>query len=285
MNNFAIEGKQHFKRSFHELNLNEIFSIFKPYIKPIVLLPIFFAAAVYLLSDFLPKVYKSTIVIHEKPGAVGVGVPYQELNGAFIAELFKLDSVLDEAIMQLKKEDLTHNLNRNILLQKISTIVARNEKLVFISINDKSPEQAQRVADTLLRIVMARTKPTGLDKDRLEKKITETQEQVEQINTYVKKQMDGLSKSKENNVAVVSAIATLDRIMEMKAKYEAKVDLYTNVSRGLSVDDLVQAPIISQTPVSPNKKFLMLISWVASLIGCVLFAYFRNSRKVSAIAG
>lgn len=285
MNDFAIEDKQHFKKSFHELNLNEIFSIFKPFMAQIILLPIFFAATVYLLSDFLPKVYKSTIVIHEKPGAIGVGVPYQELNGAFIAELFKLDSVLDESIIQLKKEDSTSNLNRNLLLQKISTIVARNEKLVFISIKDKSPEQAQRVADTLLRIVMTRTKPTGLDKDRLEKKVTETKEQVEQINIYVKSQMNGLSRSKENNAAAVSAIATLDRIMEMKARYEAKVDLYENVLRGLSIEDLIQAPVISKTSVSPNRKFLMLISWVTSLIGCVLLFYFRNSGKVSAVAG
>lgn len=285
MNNFAIEGNQHFKRSFHELNLHEIFSIFKLYIKLIILLPIFFAATVYLLSDFLPKMYKSTIVIQEKPAAVGVGVPYQELNGAFIAALFKLDSVLDEAIIQLKKENSTHNLNRNLLLQKISTIVARNEKLVFIYISDKSPEQAQRVADILLRIVMARTKPAGLDKDRLEKKMTETKEQVEQFNTYVKRQLNVLSKTKDDNAAVVSTIVTLDRIMEMKVRYETKVDLYENVARGLSVDDLIQAPIISQTPVSPNKKFLMLISWVTSLIGCVLFVYFRNSRIVTAVAG
>lgn len=285
MNNIGFEGKHHVKRSFHELNLREIFSIFKLYIKLIILLPIFFAATVYLLSDFLPKVYKSTIVIHEKPGSVGVGVPYQELNGAYIAALFKLDSVLDEAIMQLKKEEPTRKLDRNLLLQKISTIVARNEKLVFIYISDKSPEQAQRVADILLRIVMARTKPAGLDKDRLEKKMKETKEQVEQFNIYVKKQMNGLSKTKEDNAAVVSTIVTLDKITEMKVTYEAKLDLYENVARGLSVDDLIQAPIISRTPASPNKTFLMLISWVTSLIGCVLFVYFRNSRKVTAIAG
>lgn len=285
MSSIKAEDLKRDDKNFNDLNLSEIISIFKTYISYIIIVPIVFALFVYLFSDFLPKIYKSTIVIHEKSGAVGVEVPYQELNGAFIAALFKLDSVLDEAILQLKEKDSSYSLNRSLLLQKISTIVARNEKLVFISIHEKSAEDAKLVADTMLQIVMYRTKPAGLDKIRIEKKITDAREQIERINAYTNMQMNGLSKNKENNVEVVLGIATLDKFMEMKTEYENKVNLYENVLRGLSVDDLIQAPVISQTPVSPNKKFLMLTSWAASLIGCVLFAYFRSSRKLSMVAG
>ncbi len=132
------------------IDLVEVFSLLFHYIWLILIVGAACAVAAYCVSRFvLPKEYRSTTSVYIIDRSDNSQTTYNDLQaGAQLtndyAELIRGDYVINETIKELGLSD-TYDSLRN----RVDVTVPDNTRLVFITVTDYVPEQAQLIANTI----------------------------------------------------------------------------------------------------------------------------------------
>ena len=135
------------------IDLVEVFSLLFHYLWLIVIVGAACAVGAYCVSRFvLPKEYQSTTSVYIIDRSDNSPTTYNDLQaGAQLtndyAELIRGDYVINETIRELGLSDTYDKLR-----DRVTVTVPDNTRLVFITVTDYDPEQAQKIADTIREV-------------------------------------------------------------------------------------------------------------------------------------
>ena len=135
------------------IDLVEVFSLLFHYLWLIVIVGAACAVGAYCVSRFLlPKEYQSTTSVYIIDRSDNSQTTYNDLQaGAQLtndyAELIRGDYVINETIRELGLPDTYDRLR-----DRVTVTVPDNTRLVFITVTDYDPKQAQKIADTIREV-------------------------------------------------------------------------------------------------------------------------------------
>jgi uncharacterized protein involved in exopolysaccharide biosynthesis len=187
--------------------------------------------------------------------------------------------VLDPIVEKL---DLMDNqsivIAREKLRDRLNIALNRNEKLISITVSERTPELAQSIATALVHQILEESKPKGFVREQLvaqrqlaEKRVKESSAMLTHLTARI-----GTAGYAPGNSDAVQGYAELQKVL---AEAEAQV-LSTQLRlEGLTTSSVVQPPTLTHTTRMKKVVLLFLIATIISGALLFLFVFLRHSLR------
>ena len=234
-------------------------------IKWLILLPLLGGAVAYALSLLLAPKFDSTAVIKADSALVSTMTASHVLDGA-LKNLGYLEG-LDEDEAEAARDNLRKN---------ISASVVRGAKLITITVSERSPSAAQRMAQEILNQVYADSKPRDAEFKRLNAEKSMLMQQASELSVASRTAQKLLDESASgvNSGALAESIAAISANI---IKIQTGIHDIDKALEGLSNEDLVQAPTLAKKPSAPNKALIAMVA--AVVVGLLVMAWVLLRRS------
>ncbi len=267
-----------------EINLYEYYKVVAKRKWLILIITVLCAVAAFLISSFLPKVYKVSCVV--QPGVWNIlsdgKISYTD-TPQNVAGMVKND-VFSSKIME------TFQLKAP---PKFKAEIGKGTNLVKISYETDKPEEGKAIVDKLIDLIKNRYgNRIKAKKDNLEKRLDILQRRKNTISLALKtarentenltKERESLLKEKERsslsvilytttiqqNIAYVNGLCSQLKWIQDETE---NLKFMKNSIEGVKV---VQTAKVSQYPVKPKKKLNTVIALVVGLFFSIFLAFF-----------
>lgn len=227
------------------------------------------------ISFMLPPTYQSVAVLQAEQAT---------------ASLMTTAAVLDPVIASLGlAKDATMEDVRLELRERIKTVVGRNDKLLTLTLSDHTAQQAQAIANAVIRQTYQESRPKGTARARLETQLAEAQARLKNAQDA----SIGLLKRLESTGGGVNGGAELARgyaeLLNATGAAQNQISALEAQLEGLSEAQLVQAPTLPQKASQPKKGLIAIGATLATGLALIMFVLMRqalrNTAANSGVAG
>ena len=216
-----------------------------------------------IVSFLLPQTFQSVAVLQA-----------EQTTASLMATTAVLDPVI--ASLGLAKDDTVEEA-RTKLRERIKTNVGRVDKLLTLTVSDRTASQAQAIANALLQQTYQESRPKGSARVRIGV-------QLEEARMRLKNAQDasaGVLKRLESNSSGVAVGVELARgyaeLLGATGTAQGQVSLLEAQLEGLTDAQLVQAPTLAQKPSQPKKGLIAIGATLATGLALLLFVFIRQA--------
>jgi LPS O-antigen subunit length determinant protein (WzzB/FepE family) len=232
-------------------------------IKLLVVGPLVVGLCALIVSFLLPKTYQSVAVLQAEQTT---------------ASLMVTAAVLDPVIASLGlANDVTVEDARTRLREQMKATVGRTDKLLTLTVSDRTASQAQAVANALLQQTYKESKPKGNARTRLEAQLGEARNRLknaQDASIGVLKRLDSNSSGAASGAELARGYAEL---LTATGAAQSQVSLLEAQLEGLTDAQLVQAPTLAQKPSQPKKGLIAIGATLVTGIALLLFVFMRQA--------
>jgi uncharacterized protein involved in exopolysaccharide biosynthesis len=235
----------------------------------LILWPLVGGAIAYGLTFLLPDKFESTAIIKAE-NSVASSMTAAHVLDAALKNLGYLDNLSEE-----QAENARESLRSNI-----STSVVRGTQLVSLTVVDHSPAAAQRMAQEILNVVYADSKPREVELKRQSAEKSMLEQQIVELTAASKTAQRQLENptAGANTGALAESIASISSNLVRMQEAIHKVD---KKMLGLSAEDLIQAPTLPKKASAPHRPLVAAVC--AAVIGLLVLVIvlMRQSWRTS----
>ena len=247
----------------NEVGLLDLLVTLAENIKLLVLGPLAVGVCALVVSFLLPQTFQSVAVLQA-----------DQTTASLIGTAAVLDPVI--ASLGLAKDDTVEEA-RIRLRERIKAVVGRTDKLLTLTVSDRTASQAQAIANALLQQTYQESRPKGSARIRLGV-------QLEEARTRLKNAQDasvGVLKRLETNGSGAAGGVELARgyaeLLTATGAAQGQVSLLEAQLEGLTDAQLVQAPTLAQKPSQPKKGLIAIGATLAAGMALLLFIFIRQA--------
>ncbi|MEO7160902.1 MAG: Wzz/FepE/Etk N-terminal domain-containing protein, partial [Polaromonas sp.] len=194
------------------------------------------------ISFVLPPTYQSVAVLQAEQATASLMVTAAVLDPVVASLGLAKDDTLDEA--------------RTKLREQIKTAVGRNDKLLTLTVSDRAAQQAQAIANAVLRQTYQESRPKGSARKRLEVQLVEAQARLNNAQDA----SVGLLKRLEANGSGATGGAELARgyaeLLTATGAAQGQISALETQLEGLSEAMLIQSPTLPLKASQPKKGLI-----------------------------
>ena len=240
--------------------------------KLLLLGPLVAGLLVYGISCVIPKTYQSQSSIQvERPGSTFTAPVAASL--ALSADVLRQIAPVAGLDEGLSAEEVYKKLSK-----RITVSVGKQDKLLTISTQAHTPENAQKLNQALLNTLFPLSKPRGTEKSQLELQLATETKRLQDSTQLEQETSANLASGKSVSEAtsrlygeLLAANTTRQRaILEMQRRLD-----------GLDSDDIVQSPTTPEEAIKPKKALLTIGAAVAAAFALLLFVFARQSIRAA----
>ena len=247
----------------NEVGLLDLLVTLSENIKLLVIGPLVVGLCALMVSFLHPQTFQSVAVLQADQTT---------------ASLMSTASVLDPVIasLGLAKDDTVEEA-RVKLREQIKANVGRVDKLLTLTVSDRTALQAQAIAKALLQQTYVESRPKGSVRVRIGI-------QLEEARTRLKNAQDastGVLKRLESNGSGTAGGVELARgyaeLLSATGAAQGQVSLLEAQLEGLTDAQLLQVPTLAQKASQPKKVLIAIGATLAAGIALLLFIFIRQS--------
>lgn len=240
--------------------------------KLLILGPLAIGIITFGIACIVPKTYQSSSSVQvERTGS--------SFTAPVAASLAMSADVLHQiAPVAGLDEDLTTEEIYQKLSKKISVTIGKQDKLLTVTTQAKSPEAAQKLNQALLNTLFPLSKPRGTEKKQLEWQL---ESEKKRLQDSVKLEQDTAA-SLASGKSVSEATSRLygELLAANSNRQKAILDMERRLE-GLDNDDVVQMPTLPEQSIKPKKALLAVGALIASAFALLLFVFARQALKTA----
>ena len=249
----------------NEVGLLDLLVTLAENIKLLIAGPLIVGLCALAVSFLLPQTFQSVAVLQADQTTVSM------MGTAAV-----LDPVI--ASLGLAKDDTVEE-SRTRLRERIKANVGRVDKLLTLTVSDRTASQAQAIANALLQQTYQESRPKGSARIRLGV-------QLEEARTRLKNAQDasvGVLKRLESNGSGAAGGVELARgyaeLLGATGTAQGQVSLLEAQLEGLTDAQLVQAPTLAQKPSQSKKGLIAIGATLAAGLALLLFVFIRQAFR------
>ena len=238
--------------------------------KLLILGPIAVGLIALGVSFVVPKTYQSESSVQVERSGSGFSAPVAASLALSADVLHTIAPVagLDDG---LTTEEIYKQLSK-----RISVSVGKQDKLLNVVTQAKSPEAAQKLNQALLDTLFPFSKPRGTEKEQLQLQLESEKKRLEESLKLEQDTAASIAAGKSVTEAtsrlygeLLSANSTRQRtILEMERRLE-----------GLDNDDVVQTPTLPESAIKPKKSLIAIGATIASGFLLLVFVFARQALR------
>lgn len=161
------------------------------------------------------------------------------------------------------------------LSKRIQVSVGKQDKLLNVVTEAKSPEAAQKLNQALLDTLFPFSKPRGIEKKQLEQQLDSEKKRLQEA---LKLEQDTAANIAAGKVTEATSRLYGELLAANSARQRAVLDMERRLE-GLDNDDVVQAPTLPESSVKPKKSMIAIGATVASGFLLLLFVFARQAWR------
>ncbi|MDR0216264.1 MAG: lipopolysaccharide biosynthesis protein [Comamonas sp.] len=222
------------------------------------------------ISFALPKTYQSesSVQVERTGSSFSAPVAASLAMSADVLHTIAPVAGLDEG---LTSEEIYKKLSKRI---KVS--VGKQDKLLNVVTEAKSPEAAQKLNQALLDTLFPFSKPRGIEKKQLEQQLGSEKKRLQEA---LKLEQDtGANIASGKSVTEATSRLYGELLSANSARQSAVLDMERRLG-GLDNDDVVQAPTLPESSIKPKKSMIAIGATVATGFLLLLFVFARQALR------
>lgn len=161
------------------------------------------------------------------------------------------------------------------LSKRIQVSVGKQDKLLNVVTEAKSPEAAQKLNQALLDTLFPFSKPRGIEKKQLEQQLDSEKKRLQEA---LKLEQDTAANIAAGKVTEATSRLYGELLAANSARQRAVLDMERRLE-GLDNDDVVQAPTLPESSVKPKKSMIAIGATVATGFLLLLFVFARQAWR------
>lgn len=252
-----------------EVNVLDILITVAENFKLLVIVPLLVGVCALGLGYALPKTFESVAVLQADQS---------------IASLMTTAAVLDPAVIKLGlNKDASAEDARREFHKTVKTVVGKSDKLLTLTVNAPTPEQAQAKANALLEQTYLQSGPKGSVRARLEQQLVEVKKRLKNATSAADNLFERLGSTTASSVNNGNELARgyADLLTVIAGAQRQSSELQTQLE-GLSESQLIQAPTLPQKPSYPKKALMAIGATLATGLALLLFVFMRQALRNTA---
>jgi capsular polysaccharide biosynthesis protein len=217
------------------------------------------------ISFVIPPTYQSVAVLQAEQATASLMTTAAVLDPVIASLGLAKDGTLDEA--------------RTKLRQQIKAAVGRNDKLLTLTVSDRTAQQAQATANAVLKQTYQESRPKGSARKRLEVQLAEAQARLnnaQDASVGVLKRLESSGSGVGGGVELARGYAEL---LTATGAAQGQISALEAQLEGLSAAQLVQAPTLPQKASQPKKGLIAVGATLATGLALLLFVFMRQALR------
>lgn len=246
----------------NEVGLLDLLVTFAENIKLLVVGPVVVGICALIVSFLVPQTFQSTAVLQA-----------DQTTASLMTTATVLDPVI--ALLGLAKEDTVEEA-RTKLREQIKVNVGRVDKLLTLTVSDRTALQAQAITTALLQQTYRESNPKGSVRVRLGVQLEEARtrfKNAQDASAGVLKRLESNSSGSAGGVELARGYAEL---LSATGAAQNQISLLEAQLEGLTDAQLVQPPTLAQKPSQPKKGLIAIGATLAAGIALFLFVFIRQ---------
>ncbi|MEX8193985.1 Wzz/FepE/Etk N-terminal domain-containing protein [Comamonas guangdongensis] len=238
--------------------------------KLLILGPIVMGFAAFAISFALPKTYTSTSTLAvERPGSA-LSAPVAA-SMALSADVFHQIAPAAGLDSGLTAEEIRKKLSK-----RISVTVGKQDKLLTIETQARTPEAAQKLNTALLEALYPLTQPKGVEKKQLEMQLTGEKKRFVETSSLELQTAALLASGKVVSEATSRLYGEL--LVANSARQKTIADLEMRLE-GLNQGDIVQQPTLPEEEIKPKKPMIAIGAAIFTGLALLIFVFARQALR------
>lgn len=265
------EGKNRFSGADVEVGLLDVLVTLAENVKLLVMGSLIVGLCALGIGFMLPQTYRSVAVLQAEQPTASLMMTAVVLDPVIEALGLAKDSTIEDARIELQ--------------QQIKTAVGRNDKLLTLTVSGRTAQQAQAIANAVLRQTFQESRPKGSVRTRLEAQLAEVKVRLKNAQDA----SQGLLNRLESSGAGVNGGVELARgyaeLLNVSGAAQSQISTLEAQLEGLTDAQLVQSPTLPQKPSQPKKGLIAMGATLATGLALMLFIFMREALRNTAQNG
>lgn len=244
----------------------------------------------YGAAFLIPETYESSAIlkIDAPTDAKESGFMNAGMSPADVAALITSKAVLNRSLRSLGQLDGTDEREAEDRLDElrgnVSVKVGRADGLLTLKVTAPSAAAAEKTAITILKFVFEESRSRYADQDKLQAEVVLTKQLLAELEDASDLARNRLAKAKESASADIGEQAdTLARLAINRIELQNSLYQLERRAAGVSDSNLLQAPTLPLSPVSPRKALIGLLATLGSGFALLMFVFLRQAWKTNSM--
>ena len=254
-----------------EVGLLDVLVTLAENIKLLVIGPVMAGLCALGISFMLPQTYRSIAILQADQSTASLMVTTAVLDPVIAALGLAKGKTLEEARLDL--------------LNHIQAVIGRSDKLLTLTVSAHSAQQAQDIANALLRQTYQESRPKGTLRARLQTQLEEAQvrrQNARNAASSLLKRLESDGAGLNRDTEVVRGYAEL---LSATGAAQTQISTLEAELEGLNDSRLLQAPTLPQKASLPRKGLITVGAVLAAELALLLFVFMRQSWRRTAAQG
>ncbi len=251
---------------------------------------LFVGVLAYGTTFLMTETYESSAIlkIDTPTNAQNSGFVNAGMSPADMAALITSNAVLNRSLRSLGQLDGTDEREAENRLNKlrgnVSAKVGRADGLLTLKVAAPSAQAAQKTATTILKFAFEESRSQGADQEKLQAEVVLTKQLLAELEDATDLARNRLTKAKEDASADIGEQAdTLARLAINRIELQNSLYQLERSAAGVSDSNLLQAPALPLSPVSPRKALIALLAMLGSGFALLMFIFLRQAWKTNSM--
>ena len=218
------------------------------------------------ISFVLPQTFQSVAVLQAEQPTASLMLTAAVLDPVIAAMGLARDDTLEDARLKLREH--------------IKTAVGRNDKLLTLTVSDRTPQQAQAIASAVIKQTYQESRPKGSARARLETQLAEAQARLKNAQDA---SVGVLKRLESNSAGGANSGTELARgyaeLLNATGTAQSQISLLESQLEGLSEAQLIQSPTLPQKASQPRKGLIAIGATLATGLALLLFIFMRQAFR------
>ena len=252
-----------------EVDILDLFVVIAENFKLLVFVPFLVGLLTLALAYVLPKTYESVSVlsadqVNQVNSSVVTGLVLSADLLAVVAQKTGLSDTFskEEAFRQLR--------------ERIKVSVGKQDKLVTLTTQGKTSESARQLNQVILEQLFVLSRPRGEQATALQSQLDIEKTSLAAAIALEKAMAKQLASGKALSEAQGRVYAD---VLQSKSRLSASIAQLQLRQAGLSTNDLVQSPSLSETAIKPQKVKNSILAALGSGFILLVFVFIRHALR------
>lgn len=255
-----------------ELDLLDLLVTLAENWKILIFGPLLAGIAAYGIGLVIPKTYESSSSVQVERTGSSFTAP-MAASLAMSADVLHQIAPVAGLGDGLTKEEIYKKLSKRITVN-----VGKQDKLLNIATQAKSPEAAQKLNQAMLDTLFPLSKPRGMEKKQLEVQLASEKTRLEESLKLEHDTSANLSSGKRVTEATSRLYGEL--LTANSNRQKGILDMERRLE-GLDNDDVIQMPTLPELSIKPNKSMLAIGAAVGIGFIMLLFVFIRQALRTA----
>lgn len=255
-----------------ELDLLDLLVTIAENWKLLVFGPLIAGIVAFSIGFVIPKTFESNSSVQVERAGSSFTTPMAASLAMSADVLHQIAAVagLDEG---LTSEEIYRKLSK-----RITVSVGKQDKLLNVSTQAKSPEAAQKLNQALLDTLFPLSKPRGLEKKQLEMQLDSEKSRLQEA---LKLEHDtAASLASGRSVSEATSRLYGELLTANSNRQKGILDMERRIE-GLDKDDVIQMPTLPEQSIKPKKSLLAAGAAVVTGFALLLFVFIRQAIRTA----